>query len=141
MCGRVARGESAMISCAVSPGSGRCSRSRCWQIFRTLVACHGARSRSSLESRRSVATRERFAVVGSSRADGQVCGVLYMGAPVATKRNAVIRAFYARLVAAGKPKKLALVACMRKLLTILNTMLRTGQRWCEEHADRAVIHA
>jgi transposase len=51
----------------------------------------------------------------------------------------VIRAFYARLLAAGKPKKLALVACMRKLLTILNTMIRTGQRWCAANADRAVI--
>jgi transposase len=59
-----------------------------------------------------------------------VRGVLYMGALVATRRNAVIRAFYARLLAAGKPKKLALVACMRKLLTILNTMARTGQSWC-----------
>ena len=45
---------------------------------------------------------------------------------VATKRNAVIRTFYQRLVAAGKPKKLALVACMRKLLTILNTILGRG---------------
>jgi transposase len=70
-----------------------------------------------------------------------VRGVLYMGALVATKRNAVIRAFYARLLAAGKPKKLALVACMRKLLTILNTMMRTRQRWCAEQADRALIHA
>jgi len=35
----------------------------------------------------------------------------------------------------------ALVAWMRKLLTILNTMIRTGQRWCAAHADRAVIHA
>lgn len=58
-----------------------------------------------------------------------VRAVLYMGALVATKRNAVIRAFYLRLLAAGKPKKLALVACMRKLLTILNTMVRTNQRW------------
>lgn len=62
-----------------------------------------------------------------------VRAVLYMAALVATKRNAVIRAFYQRLVAAGKPKKLALVACMRKLLTLLNTMARTGQRWSSEH--------
>lgn len=62
-----------------------------------------------------------------------VRAVLYMAALVATKRNVVIRAFYQRLVAAGKPKKLALVACMRKLLTILNTMVRTGQRWSLEH--------
>jgi len=55
-----------------------------------------------------------------------VRAVLYMAALVATKRNAVIRAFYRRLIAAGKPKKLALVACRRKLLTILNVMVRTG---------------
>jgi transposase len=61
-----------------------------------------------------------------------VRAVLYMAALVATRRNAVIRAFYQRLVAAGKPKKLALVACMRKLLTILNTMVRTGTRWNAE---------
>jgi hypothetical protein len=48
-----------------------------------------------------------------------------MGALVASRRNSVIRAFYRRLVAAGKPKKLALTACMRKLLTILNAMMRT----------------
>jgi transposase len=58
-----------------------------------------------------------------------VRAVLYMAALVATKRNPVIRTFYQRLVAAGKAKKLALVACMRKLLTILNTMVRTGTRW------------
>ncbi len=55
--------------------------------------------------------------------------VLYMVALVATKHNAVIRQFYQRLLVAGKPKKLALVACMRKLLTILNTMIRTGTQW------------
>ncbi len=58
-----------------------------------------------------------------------VRAVLYMGALVATRRNPVIRAFYHRLLAAGKPKKLALTACMRKLLTILNAMLRTNTTW------------
>lgn len=58
-----------------------------------------------------------------------VRAVLYMAALVAARRNAVIKAFYQRLVAAGKPKKLVLVACMRKLLTILNHMVRTGQHW------------
>ncbi len=61
--------------------------------------------------------------------------VLYMAALVATKRNAVVQEFYQRLVAAGKPKKLALVACMRKLLTILNTMVRTRTRWNPEAAS------
>ena len=55
--------------------------------------------------------------------------VLYMGALVATRWNPVIRSFYQRLRAAGKPKKVALVACMRKLLTILNAMARTGTCW------------
>jgi transposase len=58
-----------------------------------------------------------------------VRAALYMGALVATKHNTVIRAFYQRLVAAGKPKKLALIACMRKLLTILNAMAKTKTRW------------
>jgi transposase len=58
-----------------------------------------------------------------------VRAVLYMAALVATRRNPGIRAFYQRLVAAGKPKKLALVACMRKLLTILNVMVRTASHW------------
>ena len=60
---------------------------------------------------------------------------------VATKRNAVIREFYQRLVAAGKPKKLALVACMRKLLTILNTMVRTQTRWNAEPACEVLTTA
>ena len=54
---------------------------------------------------------------------------LYMATLVATQRNAVIKAFYARLCGAGKPKKVALTACMRKLLTILNQMLRTQSPW------------
>ena len=63
-----------------------------------------------------------------------VRAVLYMAALVATKRNVVIRTFYHRLLGAGKAKKLALVACMRKLLTILNAMARTRERWRAEAA-------
>ena len=59
----------------------------------------------------------------------RVRAVLYMGALVATRHNPVIRSFYQRLLAAGKPKKLALTACMRKLLTILNSMVKSGQPW------------
>jgi len=70
-----------------------------------------------------------------------VRAVLYMAALVATKRNAVIRTFYQRLLRGGKPKKLALVACMRKLLTILNTMVRTAQRWSTTTADCTLIPA
>lgn len=54
---------------------------------------------------------------------------LYMGALVATRFNPTIRAFYERLLAAGKPKKVALVACMRKLLVILNALMRDGALW------------
>lgn len=57
-----------------------------------------------------------------------VRAVLYMGALVGTRRNPVLKAFYQRLLAAGKPKKLALMACMRKLLTILNAMVKQGTR-------------
>ena len=60
-----------------------------------------------------------------------VRAALHMSALVATRRNPVIRAFYPRLVAAGKPKKVALTACMRKLLTILNVMLHTNTPWRE----------
>ncbi|ONZ07946.1 transposase, partial [Burkholderia cenocepacia] len=55
--------------------------------------------------------------------------VLYVAALVATRFNPLIRACYLRLVAAGKPKKVALVACMRKLLITLNAIARTGERW------------
>jgi transposase len=54
---------------------------------------------------------------------------LYMAALVATKRNPIIAAFYQRLLEAGKVKKVALVACMRKLLTIINAMMRTMTLW------------
>lgn len=57
----------------------------------------------------------------------EVRSSLYMAALSATKHNPVIRAFYQRLIAAGKLKKVAIVACMRKLLTILNAMLRDGK--------------
>lgn len=63
-----------------------------------------------------------------------VRAALYMSALVATRYNPVIRAFYQRLCAAGKAKKVALTACMHKLLTILNTMLKHGTRWQQNFA-------
>ena len=59
----------------------------------------------------------------------RVRATLYMGALVASRFNPVIRDFYQRLLAAGKPKKLALTACMRKLLVILNSMLKHHSPW------------
>lgn len=60
--------------------------------------------------------------------------VLYMATLVATRHNPVIRAFYQRLLQAGKPKKVALTACMRKLLTILNAIIRSCVRWDPNYA-------
>jgi transposase len=67
-----------------------------------------------------------------------VRAVLFMGALVAKQHNPVIRAFYERLLEKGKPKKVALVACMRKLLMILNSMLRNGSRWDPHHSLQGV---
>ena len=55
--------------------------------------------------------------------------VLYMAALSASRHNPTISTFYARLIAAGKPEKVALTACMRKLLIILNAMVRDMQPW------------
>jgi transposase len=59
----------------------------------------------------------------------QVRAVLYMATLTATRCNPVIAAFYQRLRAEGKPAKVALTACMRKLLTILNAIMRTRTPW------------
>ncbi|MCW2239453.1 IS110 family RNA-guided transposase [Azospirillum canadense] len=58
-----------------------------------------------------------------------VRNVLYMATLTAIRWNPVIKAHYARIVAAGRPKKLAIVACMRHLLTILNAIVRTASPW------------
>ena len=59
----------------------------------------------------------------------QVRAALYMAALVATRYNPVIKDFYQRLCSKGKPKKVALTACMRKLLVILNSMVKHGRDW------------
>jgi transposase len=81
-----------------------------------------------------------------NRDSGQRCGkrevwggrapvraALYMGALVATRYNPVLKEFYGRLLGAGKPKKVALVACMRKLLSILNAVMRDRVPWRSPH--------
>ncbi len=57
--------------------------------------------------------------------------MLYMAAVTAVRCNPIFQEFYRRLLAKGKPKKVALTACMRKLLVVLNSMLRQGTRWCQ----------
>lgn len=64
----------------------------------------------------------------------EVRAVLYMSTLSAVRYNPVLRAFYHRLLDRGKPKKVALVACMRKLLVILNAMLKHQTRWSPEVA-------
>jgi transposase len=63
-----------------------------------------------------------------------VRAVLYMATVAAVRCNPAIKAFYQRLLAAGKAKKVALVACMHKLLTILNAMLKHNTPWNPEYA-------
>ena len=58
-----------------------------------------------------------------------VRAALYMAALVATRYNPLLRAFYLRLVERGKPKKVALTACMHKLLTVLNAMIKHQTPW------------
>jgi transposase len=77
-------------------------------------------------NRDSGAFRGRRAVWGGR---ATVRAVLYMGALVATRHNPQIKEFYERLLGAGKPRKVALVACMRKLLIILNAMLKNRTPW------------
>ena len=72
--------------------------------------------------------------------DSRVRAVLYMGALVASRHNPAIRDFYQRLLAAGKPKKVALVASMRKLLVTLNAMLKHGYPW-RDMTQPVVAHA
>lgn len=71
-----------------------------------------------------------------------VRAVLYMATVTAMRHNPVIREFYDRLVKAGKKKKVALVACMRKLLTILNTIIKEQKPWCEgqKSAQISALH-
>ena len=69
---------------------------------------------------------------GKRRIFGGRAGIrrtLYMATLSATRHNRVIRAFYLSLLQRGKPKKVALTACMRKLLVMLNAMVRKGEAW------------
>ena len=70
--------------------------------------------------------------IWGGRAD--VRSMLYMGTLSTIRYSPTIGATYARLVAAGKPKKVAIVACMRKLLVRLNAMMRDGKPWIEDSA-------
>ena len=112
-------------------------------VSRTLIAFVpelGALTRRQIASLIGVAPFSRDS--GTLRGRRTIWGgranvraVLYMAALVASKRNRVIAAFYEQLLARGKQRKLALVAAMRKLLTILNAMSRAQTTW--EEPNRA----
>jgi transposase len=78
-------------------------------------------------------TRRGARYIRGGRADVR-CAV-YMATLSAIKHNEPIKAMYERLTAAGKPFKLAMTACMRKLLTILNAMLKKNQKWKIQHSS------
>lgn len=101
--------------CAEVPELGQLSRTRISKLIGVAPMAH----QSGLSD-------------GKRRARGgrsTVRRALYMAALVATRKNPVISKFYARLLSKGKPKKVALVACMRKLLLIINDMVRTQTYW------------
>lgn len=77
-------------------------------------------------NRDSGAFRGRRAIWGGR---AQVRQMLFMAARTAVQHNPVIKAYYERLIARGKPYKVAMVACMRKMLTILNAMVRAQTPW------------
>jgi transposase len=66
-----------------------------------------------------------------------VRAVLYMSTLAAVRHNPVLKAFYERLRAVGKAPKVALTACMRQLLTILNAMLKHQTPWHENYAPHS----
>lgn len=70
-------------------------------------------------------------ITWGGRAD--VRSMLYMATLSAMRFNAVIKPFYERLLAKGKPKKVAIVACMHKILTILNAIVKSNKPWDEHH--------
>ena len=106
-------------------------------VSRTLIAELpelGKLSRRQIASLVGVAPLNRDSGTMRGRRSGwggrpTVRRALYMAAIVASRKNSLMRCFYTRLREAGKKPRVALVACMRKLLTILNAMVRSGQPW------------
>ena len=105
---------------AALPELGTLSRK---QIAALVGVAPWARDSGTLRGRRAI---------GGGR--GVVRDVLYMAALVGVRRNPVLAAAYAKLRAAGKLPKVALVACMRKLLVILNAMMKSKTAWDEKLA-------
>ncbi len=112
------------------PGVGPVARS----IFAAKVPELGQLNRRQIAALIGVApfNRDSGQVRGRRAISGgrdDVRAVLYMATVAAIRCNPVIRAFHQRLTTAGKPPKLAITACMRKLLTIINAMVKTNSQW------------
>jgi len=80
-----------------------------------------------------------YRMIGGGRTE--VRNVLYMAALTAVRWNPVVRATYLRLIERGKPKKVAIVACIRQLLTILNAIVRDKRAWRVEPGKEGLAHA
>ncbi len=91
-------------------------------------ACH-------LRAGRRGTLRQGFRLLSRTKTRGrfEVRRTLYMATLTATRYNPAIHAFYTRLIAAGKLPKVALIASMRKLVTILNAMVRSGRSFDLNH--------
>lgn len=102
-------------------GNSTAARSRPWLVSAPFNRDSGPRQ------------RQRHILGGRTT----VRTALYMATLVATRCNPVIKTFYQHLLDAGKPKKVALTACMRKVLTIANAMLKHKSYWDPNHAAQA----
>jgi transposase len=126
--------ERAKIICSV-PGIGPVTMSTLLALFPEL----GKLSRKQIAALAGLAPFNRDS--GKYRGQRRIWGgrapvrsVLYMAALSAIRWNRVIKSFHTRLIEAGKKPKVAITACMRKLLVILNSMVRSGNMWQSQAA-------
>ena len=119
-----------MNCCAVCRAWGRCSAWRCSRTCRNWAGLTAARSAALAGvapfNCDSGTLRGQRKIQGGRK---RLRRVLYVATLASVRCNPVLRPFYQRLRASGKPAKVALVAAMHKLLTILNTMIRENQPW------------
>lgn len=121
-----AKGVGAVLSTTLLAGLPELGTLNRRQISALVGVCPFNRDSGKMRGKRTIF---------GGRAD--VRAVLYMGALAAKRFNPVIKEFYERLIKAGKLPKVALTACMRKLLTILNAMIKNKQKWHDDEPQIA----
>ena len=99
-----------------------------------MVVCNAGQVRQFARSTGRLAKTDKLDAQDIAHFGEALQPVLYISMWSAIQYDPKIKAMYERLVGAGKPKKVALVACMRKQLTILNTMMKNGTHWDEKLA-------